>query len=51
MIGAKIPLHLLMSDVGRKLKGEDLDDIDRNRRSTSIVVIDGNSDILMPQHG
>ena len=51
MIGAKVLLHCLMSDVGKASSGDDLDGIYRISRSTSVVVTGWNSDINVPQNG
>ena len=50
MTGAKMPLHFLMSDVGRKSRGDDFDDIDLINLSTSAVVTGWKSDIDTPQN-
>ena len=43
MIGPKAQLHDLISEVGMKSNGEDLDDIDLSNRITSASVIGVNS--------
>ena len=44
MMCAKVPLHDLMSDVGMKSSGDDLDGIVFSRRSTSVSVTGSKTD-------